>query len=157
MAPFSNLNFFVKNRWKFRWFLQNFAKFPRILLNFDQILTKIFRDFPKMQHFSENCCILGIRHAVSSKVQGTVKVWKFKKVWNLNSTQIPICNPVCADEVTRVRRLPRPRTSAPRPHAETFFLRICADESTSSSTYQFQRSTVCSALLGPRATFLETG
>jgi len=24
------------------------------LLNFDQILTKFFRDFPKMQHFSEN-------------------------------------------------------------------------------------------------------
>ena len=24
------------------------------MLNFDQILTKNFRDFPKMQHFSEN-------------------------------------------------------------------------------------------------------
>ena len=46
-----------------------------------------------MQYFSETCCILGIRHAVSSKVQGTVKVRKFKKVWNLNSTQILICNP----------------------------------------------------------------
>ena len=31
---------------------------------------------------------MGIRHAVSSKVQGTVKVRKFKKVRNLNSTRI---------------------------------------------------------------------
>ena len=46
-----------------------------------------------MQHFSENCCILEMRHAGSSKVQGTVKVRKFKNVWNLNSTQILICNP----------------------------------------------------------------
>ena len=35
-------------------FYKIFAKFPRILLNFDQILTKCFRDFSKMQHFSEN-------------------------------------------------------------------------------------------------------
>ena len=33
------------------------------------------------------------RHAVSSKVQGTVKVRKFKKVRNLNSTPISIFNP----------------------------------------------------------------
>ena len=48
-----------------------------------------------MQHSesSENCCILGIRHAVSSKAQGTVKVRKFKKVRNFNSTRILICNP----------------------------------------------------------------
>ena len=46
-----------------------------------------------MQHFSENCCMLGIRHAVSSKVQGTVKVRKLKKVENSSSTQIRICNP----------------------------------------------------------------
>ena len=46
-----------------------------------------------MQHLSENCCILGIRHAVSSKVQGTVKVRKIKKVRNLNSTPILLCNP----------------------------------------------------------------
>ena len=56
------------------------------------MLTNLFRDFPKMQHFSEICCILGIRHAVSSKVQGTVKVRKFKKVWNLNSIPILFCN-----------------------------------------------------------------
>ena len=36
----------------------------------------------------------GIRYAVSSKVQGTVKVRKLKKVRNLNSTRILICNPV---------------------------------------------------------------
>ena len=34
-----------------------------------------------------------LRHAVSSKVQGTVKVRKFKKVSNLNLTQLLICNP----------------------------------------------------------------
>ena len=34
-----------------------------------------------------------LRHAVSSKVQGTVKVRKFRKVRNLNSTPILICNP----------------------------------------------------------------
>ena len=45
-----------------------------------------------MQHFSENCCILGIRHAVSSKVQGTVEVRKFKEVQNLNSTPTLLCN-----------------------------------------------------------------
>ena len=49
------------------------------------MLTKLFRDFP--------CCILGIRHAVRSKVQGMVKVRQFKKVRNLNSTPILICNP----------------------------------------------------------------
>ena len=51
-----------------------------------------------MQHIwidiSENCCILGIRHAISSTAQGTVKVRKFKSVWNLNSTRIRFCNPV---------------------------------------------------------------
>ena len=36
---------------------------------------------------------MGIWHAVSSKVQGTVKVRKFKKVRYLNSTRILICNP----------------------------------------------------------------
>ena len=41
---------------------------------------------------TKNCCILGIRHAVSSKVQGTVKVRQFKNVWNLNSTPILFCN-----------------------------------------------------------------
>ena len=46
-----------------------------------------------MQYFSENCCILWIRHAVISKVQGTVKVWKLKDVRTLNSTPILICNP----------------------------------------------------------------
>ena len=34
-----------------------------------------------------------LRHAVSLKVQGTVKVRKFKKVRNLNSTRILFCNP----------------------------------------------------------------
>ena len=57
-----------------------------------------------MKQFSENCCILGIRHAVSSKVQGTVKVRKFKKVWNLNSTQILICNPGDHDVHDAVKR-----------------------------------------------------
>ena len=72
---------------------QNFAKFIRIFAEFLLNLTNFFRDFPQMQHFSENCCILGMRHAVSSKVQGTVKVRKFQNVWNLNSTRILICNP----------------------------------------------------------------
>ena len=31
------------------------SKVARISLNFRQILTKFFRDFPKMQHFSEKC------------------------------------------------------------------------------------------------------
>ena len=48
-----------------------------------------------MQRFSENCCIFGIRHAVSSKAQGTVKDRTFKKVRNLNSTRILISNPGC--------------------------------------------------------------
>ena len=39
-APFSNLNFFVKNCWIFCWFLQNVAKFARMLLNFCWIFAK---------------------------------------------------------------------------------------------------------------------
>ena len=46
-----------------------------------------------MQPFSENCYILGIRHAVSSKVEGMVKVRQFKRVRNLNLTPTHICNP----------------------------------------------------------------
>ena len=39
-------------------------------------------------------------HAVSSKVQGTVKVRQFKKnVRNLNSTRILFCNPASRSEV----------------------------------------------------------
>jgi hypothetical protein len=48
-------NFSLKISENFADFYKIFAKFPRILLNFDQILTKNnFRDFSKMQHFSEN-------------------------------------------------------------------------------------------------------
>ena len=63
-------------------------------------------------HFSENCCILGIRHAKSSKVQGTVKVRKFKekkfesskKFKMLSSTQILICNPARSASHGEARR-----------------------------------------------------
>ena len=60
------------------------------LLNFDHIFSG----------FSQNAALIflkllnWIRHAVSSKVQGTVKVRKFKKVRNLNSAPILFCNPV---------------------------------------------------------------
>ena len=48
-----------------------------------------------MQHlkFSENCCILGIRHAVSSKVQDTVKVRKLKKSLKFNFNSNPFLKP----------------------------------------------------------------
>ena len=80
--------------------LQILPEFEKYLLNFDQFFSG-FAQNRKIQHFCENCCIkffkfLGIRHAESSKVQGTVKVQKFKKVRNFNSTLIPICNPAFA-------------------------------------------------------------
>ena len=82
-------------------------KFAECLLNFDQFF--FFWDFRKCSiSLSENCCISGIRHAVSSKVQGTVKVRKFKKVRNLNSTRILICNPGSRSPWT-CRRTPPPR------------------------------------------------
>ena len=47
--------------------------------------------------FSRNAAIIFtfsiFHYAVSSKVQGTVKVRQFKKVRNSNSTPILICNP----------------------------------------------------------------
>ena len=43
-----------------------------------------------MQHFSEKCCILGIRHVVSWKVQGTVKVRKFMKIRKKFEIQIQL-------------------------------------------------------------------
>ena len=66
-APFSNLNFFVKNCWNFCWFLKNFAKFARILLNFllnlAKFWSKFFGIFPKCSIFlknSEKCCKIAI-------------------------------------------------------------------------------------------------
>ena len=79
-----------------------------------------------MQYSSENCCILGIRHAVSSKAQGTVKVRKFREVRNLNSTPILICNPGLRRPRTRgVRRANRranrrTRSGARKTSASTF-------------------------------------
>ena len=58
-----------------------------------------------MQHFCENCCILGLRHAVSSKFQGTVKIRKFKKVRTLNSTRILTCNPGAGSVAARAARV----------------------------------------------------
>ena len=82
-----------------------------------------------MQHSSENCCILGIGHAVISKVQGTVKVRQFKKVWNLNSTLILFCNPGwrerprhSPDDRAALRRAPRARRAQHEKHKDTWYL-----------------------------------
>ena len=57
-APFSNLNFFVKNAESFADFLnrilQNLPDFCWIFAESRSILSKFFRDFPKIQHFSES-------------------------------------------------------------------------------------------------------
>ena len=77
---------------KIQQILANFANLPEISWILAKFWPKFFGVFPKCSTFK--CGLLAmLRHAVSSKVQGTVKVRKFKKVRNLNSTRILICNP----------------------------------------------------------------
>ena len=95
LAPFSNLNFSLTIAEFFAYFLQNLANFGPgfcwILFNFDQIFSGSSQN---AAIFTFSIFQVVIFNAVSSKVQGTVKVRKFKKVRNLNSTRILICNPV---------------------------------------------------------------
>ena len=67
-----------------------------------------------MQHFSKNnCCILGIRHAVSFKPQGTVEVRKFKKCLKFQFNPNPFLQPSRGGPALREARAVAARRGGP--------------------------------------------